>query len=76
MLAVLKQMSDCLSVIVNLYKLKATLKAKGWTHETAARRVGVHRVYLTTVLNGHRQSRRLLAAVSTLPLAPKTKGVK
>ena len=70
MLARLKQISDCLSVIVNLYKVKATLKAKGWTHETAADRVGVHRVYLTTVLNGHRNSRRLLAAIASLPIAP------
>ena len=50
---------------------KAILKKKGWTYRTAAPQLGVGFVHLSRVLNGHRNSRRLLAAIASLPIAPK-----
>ena len=55
---------------------KAILKKRGWTYRAAAPLLDIGYVHLSRVLNGQRQSRRLLAAISALPLAPKQKGVK
>lgn len=46
---------------------KEKLKANGWSHRTAARELGVSFEHLNRVLNGHRESRSLLARVAKLP---------
>ncbi len=51
---------------------KEKLKSKGWSHRTAARELGVSFEHLNRVLNGHRESRRLLAQVAKLPKRPTT----
>jgi len=43
------------------------LRTKGWSYRRAAPELGVHFVHLSQVLNGHRQSRRLISAISELP---------
>lgn len=45
----------------------AELRAKGWTLRPAARELGVTFNHLNEVLRGRRESRRILAAVKTLP---------
>ena len=50
---------------------KALLKARGWSNRRAAAELGVGFVHLSRVLNGHRQSKRLLDAIAALPVAPK-----
>lgn len=47
---------------------KAKLKKKGWSHRTAARELGVSFEHLNRVLNGHRESNRLLIRVDRLPV--------
>ena len=44
-----------------------SFRAKGWTFRTAASRLDVSLTHLHEVLNGRRQSRRLLARVESLP---------
>ncbi|MDD5349482.1 MAG: helix-turn-helix transcriptional regulator [Chthoniobacteraceae bacterium] len=63
-------------MIVTRYNAKERLKRRGWTQQAAADAIGVHRVHLTYVLNGQRNSRRLLAAIANLPYAPARKGAK
>lgn len=46
---------------------KVELKKRGWTQEQAARKCGVGYEHLNRGLNGHRESRRLIAAVMALP---------
>jgi transcriptional regulator with XRE-family HTH domain len=46
---------------------KRELERKGWTYRAAASALGVTYQHLSDVLNGHRQSRRLLAALHALP---------
>ena len=46
---------------------KRTFKARGWTYRRAAPVLGVTYQHLCLVLNGRRESRRLLRAVSQLP---------
>ena len=46
---------------------KARLKKLGWSYRTVAPILGVHHIHLSYVLNGHRESRRLLAAIANLP---------
>lgn len=48
---------------------KHHLKSNGWSYRSAAPVLGVNYVHLAHVLNGQRQSRRLLSAV--LQLGPK-----
>jgi hypothetical protein len=55
---------------------KATLKRHGWSYRKAAPFLGVGYVHLSRVLNGQRESRRLLAAIAALPHAPAPKGAK
>ena len=50
---------------------KAILKKRGWTYRTAAPRLGVCFQHLSEVLNGHRQSKRLLEKIQQLTLGPK-----
>jgi len=47
---------------------KSLLKSKGWSYRSAAPRLNVSYQHLSEVLNGKRQSRRLLAAIESLPL--------
>lgn len=46
------------------------LRRKGLSQEAAAGLLGVTRVHLTFVLNGRRQSRRILSAIQELPENP------
>lgn len=46
---------------------KRTLKTSGWSYRRAAPVLGVSYQHLSEVLNGRRQSRRLLAKIGTLP---------
>lgn len=46
------------------------LRRKGYSQEAAAVQLGVTRVHLTFVLNGRRQSRRILSAIQDLPENP------
>lgn len=47
---------------------KENLKAKGWSHRAAARELGVSFEHLNRVLNGHRESARLLIRMDRLPV--------
>jgi lambda repressor-like predicted transcriptional regulator len=49
---------------------KEELRRLGWSQRRAARKLGVHWVHLSKVLNGHRQSRRLINAIFDLPHCP------
>jgi lambda repressor-like predicted transcriptional regulator len=49
---------------------KSELKKKGWSNRRAAPVLGVTYPHLNKVLNGHRESRRLLAAIAELPQSP------
>ena len=51
---------------------KAMLRDKGWSLRAAAPHLGVSHIHLHYVLNGVRQSRRLLSAVEALPNRDKT----
>lgn len=46
---------------------KHTLKARGWSYRRAAPQLGVTYQHLSEVLNGKRNSRRLLAKIEQLP---------
>lgn len=46
---------------------KVTFKRKGWTYRSAAPVLGVTYQYLCDVLNGQRESRRLMSKVDSLP---------
>lgn len=46
------------------------LRRKGWRQAEVARLLGVTPVHLSYVLNGRRQSRRLLRAIASLPNNP------
>jgi len=59
--------------MITRYTAKQSLKRKGWTLAAASAVLGVHRVHLSYVLNGHRESRRLLSAIAALSKAPKSK---
>lgn len=47
--------------------IKQQLKAKNWRQQDAALQLGVTFEHLNRVLNGHRESKRLLARISQLP---------
>ena len=51
--------------------VKTRLKAKGWTHRRAAEHLGLSFEHVNRVLNGHRESRRLLRELDALPKRPK-----
>ncbi|GAA5482080.1 hypothetical protein Hsar01_01295 [Haloferula sargassicola] len=46
------------------------MRRTGWTQSAAATRFGVTRAHLSLVLNGHRQSRRLIGLIRKLPENP------
>jgi hypothetical protein len=46
---------------------KRKLKETGWTYRTAAIVLGITYQHLSYVLNGHRHSRRVLAAIERIP---------
>ena len=52
---------------MTLHAHKKLLKAKGWSYRAAAPKLGVHYVHLALVLTGKRVSKRLLAAIQSLP---------
>jgi lambda repressor-like predicted transcriptional regulator len=54
-----------------LEQAKALLKARGWSYRAAARALGCAYQHLSYVLNGHRESRRLLSAIAKLPRVEK-----
>lgn len=47
--------------------IKRGLASKGWTQADAAKTLGVTFEHLNRVLNGHRESGRLLKDLETLP---------
>lgn len=47
--------------------IKKRLKAKGWTQPDAAHELGVRYEHVNRVLNGHRDSERLLRDLEALP---------
>jgi hypothetical protein len=49
---------------------KRSLKSKGWTYRTVAPYLGVTYQHLSEVLNGKRQSRRIITKIPQLPEAP------
>ena len=53
--------------MANLSQAKRKLKDGGWTYRSAAPVLGVSRIWLNKVLNGHAQSAPLLAAIAALP---------
>jgi len=57
---------------VTRYNARDHLKTNGWTVLAAAKVLKVHRVHLSYVLHGKRQSQRLLTAIAELPKAPST----
>lgn len=46
------------------------LRRKGWRQAEVARELGVTPVHLSYVLNGRRESKRILAAIADLPSNP------
>jgi transcriptional regulator with XRE-family HTH domain len=46
---------------------KVTLKRRGWSYRSAAVLLGITYQHLSYVLNGHRDSRRILAAIERIP---------
>jgi hypothetical protein len=48
-----------------------SLRAKGWTQSAAAQVLGITPIHLCYVLNGRRESRRVLNAIAALPNNPK-----
>lgn len=46
---------------------KKALKSKGWTYRTAAPQLSVTYQHLSEVLNGNRESRRLMLRIKQLP---------
>ena len=48
-------------------RLKRLLARGGWSRRTAAEFLGVHFTYLSLVLNGHRESRRLCRRIEEMP---------
>lgn len=55
------------STKMNANEAKRYLIRKGWSYRSAAKHMGICYQHLSDVLNGRRQSRRLLAAIATLP---------
>ncbi len=49
---------------------KRVLKARGWSYRRAAPVLGVTYQHLCEVLNGHRQSERILRQIADLPPSP------
>ncbi len=56
--------------MITRQQAKARLKELGWSYRRVAPLLGVRFEHLCLVLNGHRDSIRLLAAIEGLPPAP------
>jgi len=54
----------------DLLKAKRTLRARGWSYRRAAEFLGCSYPHVSYVLNGQRQSRRLLARIAAMPESP------
>lgn len=52
---------------ISNHKAKRTLQLKGWSNRKAAPALGVDVSHLSKVLNGHRESKSLLARIKALP---------
>jgi hypothetical protein len=50
-------------------KAKEMLRAKGWSNRRACQFLGISLNHISCVLNGHRQSRRLLIQISKMPIS-------
>lgn len=50
-----------------LNRAKKILSRKGWTYRDAAPVLGVTYQHLSEVLNGHRESRRILKGIDDIP---------
>jgi transcriptional regulator with XRE-family HTH domain len=50
-----------------LAAIKRRLKKKGWSNRAAAQMLGVTFEHLNRVLNGHRESARLISSIEALP---------
>jgi transcriptional regulator with XRE-family HTH domain len=48
-------------------KAKVTLKTRGWNQRQAACHIGITEAHLSMVLNGVRDSKRLMMAIESLP---------
>lgn len=57
--------------MMTLHHYKVTLKKKGHSYRSAAPILGVHYQSLSRILNGQFQNRRVLAAISQLPVRTK-----
>lgn len=55
---------------------KDKLKTLGWSYRTVAPVLGVRHEHLSHVLNGHRESRRILRAIGELPPSGRQWGKK
>lgn len=55
----------------DLEREKRKLKRLGWSYRSLGRHLDVSYQYLSDVLNGHRQSRRLLNRIAAVPRAVK-----
>jgi hypothetical protein len=53
-----------------IQRARNILRGKGWTITAAAPRLGVTYTHLSLVLNGHRESRRILKAIEEMPESP------
>lgn len=58
------------AAMITRQQAKARLKELGWSYRRVAPLLGVRFEHLCLVLNGHRDSLRLLAAIESLPPAP------
>lgn len=56
---------------MNRTTIKRSLHKRGWSYRRAAPVLGVSYQHLSEVLNGKRQSRRLLAKIDQLPTCQK-----
>jgi transcriptional regulator with XRE-family HTH domain len=55
-------------------RAKDKLKNLGWSYRTVAPKLGVGFEHLSQVLNGHRESQRLLRKIESLPTRREQEG--
>lgn len=56
--------------LVSVQAARQHLRRNGWTQVAAAKKAGVTREHTALVLNGHRESNRLLKFILSLPENP------
>lgn len=54
----------------DVQEARTTLRNKGYSHYSGAEALGITRCHLTFVLNGRRESRRVLEGIKNLPQNP------